>query len=78
MIDSLTVVIRGDVNGDGCIDGRDSVIVRAIAGGMLSGDNVTAAQTVAGDVNFDGTVTSVDAEHIDLAGIGLQTIAQKA
>lgn len=78
VIDSLTVVIRGDVNGDGYIDGRDSVIVRAIAGGMLSGDNVTAAQTAAGDVNFDGTVTSVDAEHIDLAGIGMQTIAQKA
>lgn len=45
---------------------------------MLSGDNVTAAQTAAGDVNFDETVTSVDAEHIDLAGIGMQTIAQKA
>ena len=78
VIDSLTVVIHGDVNGDGYIDGRDSVITRAIAGGMISGDNVTAAQTAAADVNFDGTVTSIDAEHLDLAGLGLQTIAQKA
>ena len=78
VIDLLTVVIHGDVNGDGYIDGRDSVITRAIAGGMISGDNVTAAQTAAADVNFDGTVTSIDAEHLDLAGLGLQTIAQKA
>lgn len=78
VIDSLTVVIHGDVNGDGYIDGRDSVITRAIAGGMIGGDNVTAAQTAAADVNFDGTVTSIDAEHLDLAGLGLQTIAQKA
>lgn len=75
--DSLTIVIRGDVNGDGLIDGRDSVIVRAIAGGMLTSANTTAAQIAASDVNFDGTVTSVDAEHLDLAGIGLQTISQK-
>ncbi len=77
-MDSLTVVIRGDVNGDGSIDGMDAVLVRAIAGGMLGGDNVTAAQKAAGDVNFDGTVTTIDAEHLDMAGVGLQTIAQKA
>lgn len=76
-MDSLTVVIRGDVNGDGSIDGMDAVLVRAIAGGMLGGDNVTAAQKAAGDVNFDGTVTSVDAEHLDMAGVGLQTISQR-
>ena len=77
VIDSLTVVIRGDVNGDGFIDGRDSVVTRAIAGGMLGTGSTTAAQLLAADVNFDGTVTSIDAEHIDLAGLGLQTISQK-
>lgn len=76
-IDALTIVIRGDVNGDGYIDGRDSVITRAIAGGMLNADNTSAAQIAAADVNFDGTVTSIDADHIDLVGIGLQTISQK-
>lgn len=77
VIDSLTVVIHGDVNGDGKIDGTDSVITRAIAGGMLTSDNISAAQIAAADVNFDNTVTSVDAEHIDLVGIGMQTISQK-
>ncbi len=77
VMDSLTVVIHGDVNGDGRIDGTDSVITRAIAGGMLTSDNVTAAQIAAADVNFDNTVTSVDAEHIDLAGVELQTISQR-
>ena len=76
-MDSLTVVIRGDVNGDGSIDGMDAVLVRVIAGGMLGGDNVTAAQKAAGDVNFDGTVTTIDAEHLDMAGVGLQTISQR-
>ena len=75
-IDSLTVVIRGDINGDGKIDGTDSVIARAVAGGMLTSANVTSAQLKAADVNFDGGVTSIDADHIDLAGIGLQTIGQ--
>ena len=78
VIDSLTVYIRGDVNGDSKIDGMDSVIVRAIAGAMLTADTVSAAQIAASDVNFDNTVTSVDAEHIDLIGIGLQTISQTA
>lgn len=77
VIDSLTVVVRGDVNGDGRIDGMDSVISRAIAGGMLGTGNATAAQMTAADVNLDGTVTSIDAEHLDLAGLGMQTIAQK-
>ena len=78
VIDSLTVYIRGDVNGDSKIDGMDSVIVRAIAGAMLTADTVSAAQIAASNVNFDNTVTSVDAEHIDLIGIGLQTISQTA
>ena len=76
-IDALTIVIRGDVNGDGYIDGRDSVITRAIAGGMLNAENTSAAQIAAADVNFDGTVTLIDADHIDMAGLGLQTISQK-
>lgn len=76
-VDSLTVVIKGDVNGDGKIDGMDSVITRAIAGGLLEADASTAAQRAAADVNFDNTVTSIDADHLDLAGVELQTVSQK-
>ena len=78
VIDSLTIAVRGDVNCDGKIDGTDSVVTRAIASGMLTDENITAAQFVAADVNFDDSVTSVDAEHIDLAGLGMQTISQSA
>lgn len=75
-IDTLSIVIRGDVNGDGKTDGTDSVIIKAMAGGMLNSSNTTAAKLEAADINFDGVITSVDAEHLDLAGLGLQEISQ--
>ncbi len=75
--DNLTIVLFGDVNCDGKIDGIDTVVVRAMAGGMFSASDISAAQLAAADVNLDSAVTAVDAEHIELAGIGLQTISQQ-
>lgn len=75
-LDTLAIVIRGDVNGDGSTDGMDSVIIRAMAGGMLDSTNTTAAKLEAADINFDGVITSIDAEHVDFAGLGLQNVSQ--
>ncbi len=76
VIDTVTVVIYGDVNADYIIDGQDSVLISAIAGGLLNADNTSAARLEAADVNFDGAVTAIDAEHTDMSGLFLQTIGQ--
>lgn len=76
VIDTVTIVVYGDTNCDYIIDGQDSVIINAIAGGLLSSANTSAAVMEAADVNFDGTVTSIDAEHTDMSGLYLQTIGQ--
>lgn len=76
VIDTVKVVVYGDLNSDYIIDGQDSVLINAVAGGMLKADNTDAAVLEAADVNFDGKVTAIDAEHTDMSGIYLQTIGQ--
>ena len=74
--DTVTIVVYGDVNRDFKIDGQDSVMISAIAAGKLSSQNTSAAQLRAADVNFDGSVTNIDAEHTDMSGLFLQTVSQ--
>ncbi len=76
VIDTVTVVVYGDTNCDYIIDGQDSVIISAIAGELLTSANTSAAVLEAADINFDGKVNSIDAEHTDMSGIFLQTIGQ--
>ncbi len=76
VIDTVKVVVYGDVNCDYIIDGQDSVLISSIAGGMLNTENTDAAMLEAADVNFDGKVTSIDAEHTDMSGVFMQTIGQ--
>lgn len=76
VIDTVTVVVYGDTNCDYIIDGQDSVIINAIVGELLTSGNTSAAVIEAADVNFDGKVNSIDAEHTDMSGLYLQTIGQ--
>lgn len=76
VIDTVTVVVYGDVNCDYLIDGQDSVIISAMADGMLTAENTQGAMLEAADVNFDDEITSIDAEHTDMSGLYLQTIGQ--
>ncbi|MBQ5591786.1 MAG: dockerin type I repeat-containing protein [Clostridia bacterium] len=76
VIDTVTIVIYGDLNSDYIIDGQDSVLINAVAEGLLNSDNASAAVLEAADVNFDGMVTSIDAQHTDMSGLFLQTIGQ--
>ncbi len=76
VIDTVTIVVYGDTNCDYVIDGQDSVIVNAIAEGLLTADNTAGAVIEAADVNFDGNVNYIDAEHTDMSGLYLQTIDQ--
>lgn len=76
VIDTVTIVVYGDLNSDYIIDGQDSVLISAVAEGLLNSANTSAAVLEAADVNFDGTVTDVDAQHTDMSGLFLQTVGQ--
>jgi hypothetical protein len=76
VVDTVTIVVYGDVNCDFIIDGQDSALIRAAEGGLLNAENTIPAVLEAADVNFDGKVTSIDAEHTDMSGLFLQTIGQ--
>ena len=53
----LTVIMQGDVTGDGAIDGSDAL---AVINYFLKGTEFTAP-FAAGDVNVDGTIDGSDA-----------------
>ena len=70
--ESYTSVLAGDINGDGRLDGCDSVLARAAAAGMLNSGNTAAANYLAADVNSDGSFNEADAAILDSAGVFLQ------
>lgn len=75
-VESYTVVVFGDVNGDGLYDGRDAVVVNCIASGMLDLGQISLAERFAADCNHDGGIDSRDAELLEQAGVLLEKIEQ--
>lgn len=73
---NYTVVIFGDVNGDGWYDGQDAVIVSCLAEGLLTAQDVTEAEYMAADCNHDGVVNSFDVELLNEAGSLLASVDQ--
>ena len=74
VVKTYTVVVFGDVNGDGIYDGRDATMVSMIIGGMLTPD---AAVKLAADCNHDGVINSDDLLLLEEAGVMLSSVAQK-
>lgn len=62
------VVMRGDLNGDGCVDAGDAVLISRYDAGLIT---LTAAQLEAGDLNNDGYVDAGDAVIISRYDAGL-------
>lgn len=75
-VDSVVVVIYGDTDGDGRIDGNDIIFAVLIAAGFLTVDDVGAAICAAADVNKDGVVDELDAQLLEQAGLFLADIEQ--
>lgn len=73
---TYTVVLFGDVDGDGLCDGRDAVIINMIADGMLSAARLGDAISTAADCNRDGSTDSDDVVLVFQSGIGLSEINQ--
>ena len=75
-VDCYTVVLFGDVNGDGLYNGMDAMIVKCIATGMLSTDDVSEAVYMAADCNHDGVINDSDVELLEQAGVLLASVDQ--
>ena len=67
LVRRYTIIICGDVNGDGVADGMDAVLINAVAEGMLS---VEEHFRLAADTNSDGTVTTDDSTYSFDKGLG--------
>ena len=70
------VVIFGDVNGDGWYDGTDAMIVKCIAAGMLTREQVGEAVYTSADCNHDGVIDGKDVELLEQAGVLLSEVDQ--
>ena len=75
IFETVTVILYGDVNGDGLINASDYSAVTncATAAGTIDGDIYKSAA----DVNRDGAVDAYDAIAIDLHRNGMLAIKQK-
>ena len=76
IVKTYSLVLFGDVNGDGWYDGRDAVTVSMIANGMLTREQVGEAVWMAADCNHDGKIDQADVDLLNQAGLLLSSVDQ--
>ena len=76
VIDKYTIILFGDVNGDGWYDGMDAITVSCIANGMLTREQVGEAVWMAADCNHDGVIDQGDVDLLNRAGLLLSSVDQ--
>ena len=76
LVDTYTVVIFGDVDGDGWYDAQDAFIVSLIANGILTREQTGEAKYLAADCNHDGEINASDVEILQNAGLLLSDVDQ--
>lgn len=74
VVDNYTLVVFGDVNGDGLVDGQDSLLIWMI---IWTGEVDDKAIMFAADANKDGIVNETDAELVEQAGVYKATVEQR-
>ena len=77
-VDSYTIVVFGDINGDGWYDGTDAYFLSLIASGMIPLKALTDAESMACDANHDDVIDVKDAKLVQQAGLLLSSIDQSA
>ena len=76
LVDTYSILIYGDINGDGWYDGRDAVLVNCIYNGMFTEEQVNSSQWLAADCNHDGKIDAADYILLVNCGIFLSKIEQ--
>lgn len=76
LIESYTIVLYGDVNGDGLINDADKEIIASVATFTGTIDNKWCL--IAADVNHDGAVDAFDVIETDLQTLDMHNIEQKS
>lgn len=77
VIDTYTVAIFGDVDGDGKTNANDALLISLYANGLLgSSSGFSDVQTFAADTDQDGFVDGIDANNLEVAGLTLSSINQ--
>ena len=67
--EEFTLIVLGDLNGDGFSDGRDAVILSCLQNGMLPENDLNF---FAGDINSDYRLDDSDYERIVKIGLLIQ------
>ncbi len=73
-----TVIIYGDLDGNGTADANDSFLVKMINNGLLSVDSLNKYEKMAADPNHDGVIDSADAVLLNDAALLKQVVSQVA
>lgn len=73
-----TVVIFGDIDGNGWYDANDAFLVRMISNGLIDKSVLSSAAQRAADCNHDGLVNELDFEILNNASVLLDNIDQSA
>ena len=76
LVDAYTVVVFGDVDGDGWYDAQDAYIVSLITNGLLTREQTGEAKYLAADCNHDGEINASDVEILQNAGLLLSDVDQ--
>ncbi len=69
VVATYTLVVYGDVDGDGVADGQDVVLTTMLANGYLTSSDVSHAVFEAADTDHDGEITANDVAEITNSGL---------
>ena len=78
VIDGYTIVIFGDIDGNGWYDANDAFLVKMLVSGLLTREVVGEAVYKAADCNHDGVVDGLDVQLLERASVLLDDVNQSA
>ncbi|MCR5484929.1 MAG: hypothetical protein K6F09_04990 [Clostridiales bacterium] len=75
-LDRATVVLVGDTDRNGFINGADALVAAFIAAGLVTKNNIGADSYRAADANNDGVVTVADSDLLERCGLLKAAVSQ--